>query len=361
MRGKMYKWNAQDYRNSSSAQQKWARELMAKLNLKGSERILDIGCGDGKVTAELAAYVSQGAVLGIDSSAEMVDLARETHPPTRHANLSFRLSDARELDFRSEFDLVFSNAVLHWVIDHLPVLKGICKSLAPSGRILLQMGGKGNAAGVVDVLNVVMAGARWRRYSEGFSFPYGFYSPGDYRAWMAEAGLRPRRLELIPKDMVHKGKDGLSGWVRTTWLPYTQRVPEGLRGEFVNEILDRYIEHHPLDSGGFVHVRMVRLEVEAADDQASRVLMARAYERAGASKLAISTFREALNRSPDDLRVIIPAVAALYNAKEYEQAEQILTRASEQKLSHPLLSELQLQDHLRRGQLDQASGIGGAT
>lgn len=93
------------------------------------------------------------------------------------------------------------------------------------------------------------------------------------------------------------------------------------------------------------------------DDQASRVLMARAYERVGAPKLAISTFREALNRSPDDLRVIIPAVAALYNAKEYEQAEQILSRASEQKLSHPLLSELQLQDHLRRGHLDQASGM----
>ncbi|HEC04328.1 MAG TPA: tetratricopeptide repeat protein, partial [Phycisphaerales bacterium] len=93
------------------------------------------------------------------------------------------------------------------------------------------------------------------------------------------------------------------------------------------------------------------------DDQASRVLMARAYERVGASKLAISTFREALNRSPDDLRVIIPAVAALYNAKEYEQAEQILTRASEQKLSHPLLNELRLQDHLRRGHLDQASGM----
>lgn len=93
------------------------------------------------------------------------------------------------------------------------------------------------------------------------------------------------------------------------------------------------------------------------DDQASRLLLARSYERAGASKLAIATFREALNRSPNDLRVIIPAAAAFYNAKEYEQAEQILNRASEQKLSHPLLNELQLRDHLRRGNLDQASGV----
>ena len=93
------------------------------------------------------------------------------------------------------------------------------------------------------------------------------------------------------------------------------------------------------------------------DDQASRILLARSYERTGASKLAISTFREALNRSPDDLRVIIPAVTALYNAQEYEQAEKILSRASEQKLSHPVLRDFQLQDHLRRGQLDQASSV----
>ncbi|UCF14324.1 MAG: tetratricopeptide repeat protein, partial [Phycisphaerales bacterium] len=93
------------------------------------------------------------------------------------------------------------------------------------------------------------------------------------------------------------------------------------------------------------------------DDQASRVLLARSYERAGASKLAISTFREALNRSPDDLRVIIPAVAALYNAQEYGQAEKILRRASDQKLSHPVLRDFQLHDHLRRGQLDQASDV----
>ncbi len=93
------------------------------------------------------------------------------------------------------------------------------------------------------------------------------------------------------------------------------------------------------------------------DDQASRILLAKSYERAGALKLAISTYREALNRSPDDLRVIIPTVAALYKAQEYDQAEEILNRASEQKLSHPALRDFQLQGHLRRGRLDRASGV----
>jgi tetratricopeptide (TPR) repeat protein len=92
-------------------------------------------------------------------------------------------------------------------------------------------------------------------------------------------------------------------------------------------------------------------------DQASRMLLARSYERANELQLAISTYREALSQSPDDLRVIIPTIAALYSAKEYDEAEQVLNRASRQKLYHPQLQRLQLQTYLRRGQLDSASGV----
>jgi len=93
------------------------------------------------------------------------------------------------------------------------------------------------------------------------------------------------------------------------------------------------------------------------DDQASRTLLATAYERAGEMQLAISTYREALARSPDDLRIIIPAVAALYKAKEYDQADEILSRASEKMLYHPELAKLRLQSYLRRGQLSPAADI----
>lgn len=67
--------------------------------------------------------------------------------------------------------------------------------------------------------------------------------------------------------MIQKGKEGLSAWVRTTWLPYTQRVPEGRRDEFIDEIVDKYIKNYPLDSEGFTHVQMVRLEVEAENEK----------------------------------------------------------------------------------------------
>ncbi|OHB72825.1 MAG: hypothetical protein A2Z25_00690 [Planctomycetes bacterium RBG_16_55_9] len=93
------------------------------------------------------------------------------------------------------------------------------------------------------------------------------------------------------------------------------------------------------------------------DDQASRILLARCHERAGDSKLALSTYREALRMAPDDLGVIIPALAALYRAKEYDEAERIMTRASRQRLSHPDLQKWAFLDHVRRGELDSASEI----
>jgi tetratricopeptide (TPR) repeat protein len=93
------------------------------------------------------------------------------------------------------------------------------------------------------------------------------------------------------------------------------------------------------------------------NDQTSHLLLARTYERAGEIQLAISIYREILSQSPDDLRVIIPAVAALYSQRQYDEAEQVLNRVSKKKLYHPELQRLQLQSYLRRGRLDSASEI----
>ncbi len=93
------------------------------------------------------------------------------------------------------------------------------------------------------------------------------------------------------------------------------------------------------------------------NDQTSRILLARTYDKAGELQLAISTYRDALSRSPDDLRIITPTIAALYKAKEYDQAEELFNRTSQEKFQDPQLQRLQLQSFLRRGQLDSASDI----
>ena len=124
------------------------------------------------------------------------------------------------------------------------------------------MGGQGNVVDLIAVLDEMIARAPWGEYFADFSFPYGFYGPEEYTGWLAQGGLVADRLELIPKDMVHKNAAALVGWVRTTWLPYTQRVPEARRESFVEELIESYLAAHPPDSEGRTHVRMVRLEVE---------------------------------------------------------------------------------------------------
>jgi trans-aconitate methyltransferase len=260
---KNYSWNACDYAKHSSSQYGWAKELIPKLKLCGNEALLDIGCGDGKITAVLAKSLPEGCVVGVDSSEEMVTLAQRTFPVNAYPNLSFQKMDARELPFQEKFDRVFSNAALHWIIDHKPVLHGVQRSLKSGGRLLFQMGGKGNAKDILAVLDDMFRGEQWRTFFEGFRFPYGFYAPEEYAAWLLEAKLAPERAELLQKDMKLLGKEGLAGWIRTTWLPYTERLPTGLREPFIAEIVDTYLTAHPLDAEGNAHVAMVRLEVEA--------------------------------------------------------------------------------------------------
>ncbi|MFH0977159.1 MAG: methyltransferase domain-containing protein [Spirochaetota bacterium] len=260
---KSYTWDSEDYAKQSEAQYKWAKELTGKLNLKGSESVLDIGCGDGKVTALLCSYLAGGSVTGIDSSADMIALAKKNHPPEKYPELFFIKMDATRLDFENKFDIAFSNAVLHWIKDQAAVLDGVKKSLKQSGRILFQMGGKGNAQDIIEVAHKLMEEKQWAQYFKEFVFPYNFPAPDEYCDWLQQADLELVRAELIRKDMTQHGAEGLAGWFRTTWMPYTDRIPKEKQDDFIHKTINLYLQKFPLDECGLAHVSMVRLEVEA--------------------------------------------------------------------------------------------------
>ncbi len=199
------KWNAADYAANSVVQQSWARELIARLHLRGDERILDVGCGDGKVTAELARAVPRGSVTGTDASAEMIAFAKKTFPPAKVSNLKFEITDARKISFKTKFDLVFSNAALHWVDDHEQFLHGAAAVLKPGGRLVVSCGGKGNAHDVFLALRPEMRLKRWREFFRKMPMPYFFYAPGDYEKWLPKFGF-PR-----PHPETRAERRGLQG------------------------------------------------------------------------------------------------------------------------------------------------------
>lgn len=258
-----YHWDAHDYRSHSSAQQKWAQELIDKLRLVGNESLLDIGCGDGKNTATLASHLRSGRVVGIDSSKQMIELAIKNYDPVSQPNLAFQLMDAGNLIYENEFDVIFSNAALHWVLDHQPVLNGMYRSLKTGGRVLVQMGGKGNAKEVIDIFEKIISVEPWANYFQGFDFPYGFYSPQEYKPWLKQAGFKVERLELVPKEMVHKNGEQFKGWVRTTWLPYLERVPVEMRSALIDELVGKYFRATDQLESSPVTTAMIRLEYSA--------------------------------------------------------------------------------------------------
>ena len=259
----MYAWNAEDYARHSSGQESWALELLASIELADTDEVLDVGCGDGRTTAAIAARVPHGRVVGVDSSIDMVRHASSAFAGSAQPNLSFELADAAALPFEDAFSVVFSNAALHWVRDHGPVIAGIARTLRTGGRFVAQMGGAGNVATVIASFEIVMHRPRWARDFEHFESSYGFHRAEDYARWLRAAGFEVLEARLIPKDMVHPDRAAFAGWLRSAWHPYTSKVDTAARPEFIEEVGADFLDMHPPDADGRVHVPSMRLQVRA--------------------------------------------------------------------------------------------------
>jgi trans-aconitate 2-methyltransferase len=259
----MHTWDPRDYECHSAAQESWARDCLGRLRLRGDEQILDIGCGDGRVSADLAELVPAGAVLAIDASPEMIAHACEKHLTVEGANLDFAVADATDLACEDRFDLVVSFNCLHWVRDQAAMLAGVVRALVPGGRTFLHFAGQGNVAGMVSVVGEVAARDAWRPALADLPFPWCFPDADSYRALVEAAGLVPERVELLERQMAHQDATALAGWLRTTWLPYLDRLPADRREAFVDDVVGAYVAVRPTDEQGLVWVDAVRLEVEA--------------------------------------------------------------------------------------------------
>ena len=255
-------WDPDDYGRNASAQTTWAAGLIPLLALSGNEAILDLGSGDGRVTAGLARQVPAGHVVGLDASPSMTAHARLNHE-TVQPNLEFVLGDMEAIPFRDRFDRVFSNAALHWACDHAAVAKGIARALRHGGRAVIQCGGTGNAGAMVAVVEDVIRSPTWAPFFPEPTFRYAFTDDATFRAHLEKAGLVPSEVRLIPVTMIVDGREGLAGWVRTTWLRYTGPVPDSRREAFVQALVDDYLARHPPARDGRVEVSMVRLQAVA--------------------------------------------------------------------------------------------------
>lgn len=236
----MTEWHAGDYHRQSGLQQAMAEEQLSRLTLTGREQVLDVGCGDGKITAAIAARLPQGAVLGIDPSRDMIAFASSRFGPSTHANLRFEVADARRLPYRDQFDLVVSFNALHWVPEQEAALGSIRAALKSEGRALLRQVPSGPRASLEDVIEEVRQRPRWAGSFHGFRQPYAHFTPEEYRVLAERAALQVARLNIEDKAWDFQTRPAFVAFCRATFVEWTQRLPESEWEAFITEVLDRY-------------------------------------------------------------------------------------------------------------------------
>jgi trans-aconitate 2-methyltransferase len=236
----MTEWDAPEYARLSGLQQAMAEEVLSLLDLKGSELVLDVGCGNGKVTAEIAARVAQGGVVGVDSSADMIAFASSHFGPTIRPNLRFEVADARRLPFKEEFGLVVSFNALHWIPEQEQPLRSIRAAVKSDGRAQLRLVPVGKRKSLENVIAETRLSPRWAHYFREFHDPYLHLTPEQYGTLAERCGFRVRRIHTQDKSWDFKSRSAFQAFGSVTFVEWTRFLPEGERLAFVTDVLDRY-------------------------------------------------------------------------------------------------------------------------
>jgi trans-aconitate methyltransferase len=221
-------WDAGEYDAKHAFVYEKAKVLVDLLAPKAGERILDLGCGTGVLTAEIAGRGAE--ILGIDRSEEMVGQAKSKFP-----TLKFEVVDATQLKFEAEFDAVFSNAVLHWIPEAEKVIRGVSRALKPGGRFVAEFGGKGNIQTLVRAFHSAFA-ALGIREPEGVS-PWFYPSIAEYSGLLERHELEVRQASLFERPTVlEDGARGLENWIRVFRQTYVRKLGEATTAKWIREV-----------------------------------------------------------------------------------------------------------------------------
>jgi len=211
-------WNAELYKEKHSFVFEYGNSLIEWLQPVAGENILDIGCGTGELTAQIAA--SGAKVTGLDSSASMIASAQQHYP-----DIAFKVADATNFSVPEQFDAVFTNATLHWIRQQEKALDRIHHHLKPGGRLVLEMGGKGNVDDITGALEKAM-------HDRGYTYKPFWYFPsvGEYTSLLEEYGFRVNQVLYFDRDTELADPDnGIVEWLQMFGAHFLEQLPEADR------------------------------------------------------------------------------------------------------------------------------------
>jgi trans-aconitate methyltransferase len=219
------RWDANLYDDKHAFVWQYGASLVELLAPKPGERILDLGCGTGHLTAQIAQ--AGATVVGLDHSAKMLEQARSAYP-----RLEFVTGDARDFTFADPFDAIFSNAVLHWIQPPEAVIRCVRDALRPGGRFVAEFGGRGNVRRVLAVLREAA-----EQMGVAADLPQSYFpSLSEYATLLEGAGLEVRSAVLFDRPTPLDGADGLRDWVKMFRRPTLESLPSERREEFLQKV-----------------------------------------------------------------------------------------------------------------------------
>jgi trans-aconitate 2-methyltransferase len=250
------------YVHNSELQRRWAMSFLA-LNLKqlkGNERILDIGCGDGKITADIARFIPEGCILGIDPSKAMLNWAKKQFNCLDYPNLSFQEGGFIEPNINEQFDVIISCCALQHCLDHKNAFKNMHSLLKQGGKLHIMIPAMNNSEWKQARINL-QTNSKWMNYWKAV-VPRKFLSIEESIDLLKASQFDVIRVKkVLSKDPFVDREEFLSFLLGT----FTPVVPEELSKEFWSDMIDEYVRLNPdaLRTDGVIEARFGRIEIEA--------------------------------------------------------------------------------------------------
>lgn len=232
----MSDWNAGRYHDLSSPQQTWARRVLERLPLSGTEHVLDLGCGTGRVTAELHRRLPHGRLVALDRSDAMIEAAQLWL--CEHARgAAVVQADGAALPFRRAFDAVFSTATFHWIPDHAALFRSIVTALKPGGRLVAQCGGGPNLALLRARADRLREDPRFWSFFDDWIEPWYYADVDSTKRRLAAAGFVESDVSLEEAPTPFAGAEVFQEFIATVCVrPHVDRLPPRERKTFLNEL-----------------------------------------------------------------------------------------------------------------------------
>jgi trans-aconitate methyltransferase len=240
-------WNATLYHQISAPQVSWGKKVLSRVSLRGDERLLDAGCGTGRLTRDLLEALPNGHVVALDVSQNMLDQARAYLEPDFQGRVEFVRRDLLDLQFDREFDGVFSTASFHWVLDHEHLFRNLYRALKPGGWLIAQCGGGKNIARLLARAHRLMESPAYAQFFAGYQSPWEYSDSETAALRLNNAGFEQIEAGLEEAPTQFPGAPEFHQFVENVILRHhLQRIPDPVvREEFMTQITSDFAKDNP--------------------------------------------------------------------------------------------------------------------